>query len=50
MCCINSVVYEVRTGILLMMLTFVYNTVSYPNFTFEHATELTFEAYFVDLF
>ena len=47
---INSVVDDVRTGILLMMLTFVYSTVSYPNFTFGHATELTFEAYFVDSF
>ena len=50
MCCINSVVYDVRIGILLMMFTFVYSTVSYPNFTFGHATELTFEAYFVDSF
>ena len=50
MCCINSVVYDVRTSILLMMFTFVYITVSYPNFTFGHATELTFEAYFVDSF
>ena len=47
---INSVDYGVRTGILLMMLTFVYSTVSYPNFTFGHTTELTFEAYFVDSF
>ena len=50
MCFINSVVYDVRTGILIMMLTFAYSTVSYPNFTFGHATELTFEAYFVDSF
>ena len=50
MCFINFVVYDVRTGILLMMLTFVYSTVSYPNFTFEHATKPTFEAYFFDSF
>ena len=50
MCCINSVVYDVRTGILLMMFNFMCSTVSYPNFTFGHATELTFEAYFVDSF
>ena len=50
MCCINSVVYDERTGILLMMFNFVYSTVSYPNFTFGHAMELTFEAYFVDSF
>ena len=28
MCYINSVVYDVRTGILLMMFTFAYSTVS----------------------
>ena len=50
MCCINSVLSDVRTGILLMMFTFVYSIVSYPNFTFGHATELAFEAYFVDSF
>ena len=50
MYCVNSIVYDIRTGILLMKLTFVYSHVLYPNFTFGHATELTFEAYFVDSF
>ena len=36
MYCVNSIVYDVRTGTLLIKLNFLYSPVSYPNLTFGH--------------
>ena len=35
MCCANSIVYDVRTCILLMKITFVYIPDPYTNLTFR---------------